>query len=191
MSKSTRTAKQSYAPECETDGWIAPPSGPTSEPSLEWSGVGAWIALLGASHANRSVLQASDGEETTQETFGLNFGASFAKYDPDAHSWRTFQASFWEPTGAIYWAAWPRAGFMSDGTVSRRVPLAPTIEEAGSGYWPTPKEQDSRHASWDRGKSNLGEEIAGIHGGKLNPTWVEWLMGFPSEWTDLAPLVMP
>jgi len=22
-------------------------------------------------------------------------------------------------------------------------------------------------------------------GGKLNPRWVEWLMGFPIEWTDL------
>lgn len=24
--------------------------------------------------------------------------------------------------------------------------------------------------------------------GKLNPTWVEWLMGWPMQWTDLAPL---
>jgi hypothetical protein len=24
-----------------------------------------------------------------------------------------------------------------------------------------------------------------VIGGKLNPTWVEWLMGFPVEWTDL------
>jgi hypothetical protein len=23
-------------------------------------------------------------------------------------------------------------------------------------------------------------------GGSLNPTWVEWLMGFPIGWTDLA-----
>lgn len=23
-------------------------------------------------------------------------------------------------------------------------------------------------------------------GGKLNPTWVEWLMGFPTGWTDLS-----
>jgi DNA (cytosine-5)-methyltransferase 1 len=23
------------------------------------------------------------------------------------------------------------------------------------------------------------------NGGKLNPTWVEWLMGFPEGWTDL------
>jgi hypothetical protein len=22
-------------------------------------------------------------------------------------------------------------------------------------------------------------------GGQLNPTWVEWLMGFPLGWTDL------
>lgn len=26
--------------------------------------------------------------------------------------------------------------------------------------------------------------------GRLNPTWVEWLMGWPSEWTDLKPLAM-
>jgi len=27
-------------------------------------------------------------------------------------------------------------------------------------------------------------------GGKLNPTWVEWLMGWPTGWTDLKPLAM-
>jgi hypothetical protein len=26
--------------------------------------------------------------------------------------------------------------------------------------------------------------------GRLNPTWVEWLMGWPLEWTDLKPLAM-
>ena len=25
-------------------------------------------------------------------------------------------------------------------------------------------------------------------GGQLNPTWVEWLMGWPLGWTDLKPL---
>ena len=28
-------------------------------------------------------------------------------------------------------------------------------------------------------------------GGGLNPTWVEWLMGFPLEWTVLEPSEMP
>ena len=67
--------------------------------------------------------------------------------------------------------------------------------------WPTPVCQDSRHATtrhldpnnqyW---KSNLGEvvmstEQTGIPG-RLNPTWVEWLMGWPLGWTDLKPLEM-
>ena len=57
--------------------------------------------------------------------------------------------------------------------------------------YPIPKAQDSRHALTDRGKCNLGEVIAGeSNGGRLNPTWVEWLMGFPLEWTDLKPLAM-
>ena len=55
--------------------------------------------------------------------------------------------------------------------------------------WGTPKEQDSRHALWDRGKSNLGEQVSGLHnGGKLSPLWTEWLMGWPIGWTDLKPL---
>ena len=32
-----------------------------------------------------------------------------------------------------------------------------------------------------QGSSDLQTEI----GGQLNPTWVEWLMGFPAGWTDL------
>jgi len=57
--------------------------------------------------------------------------------------------------------------------------------------WGTPKAQDSRHALRDRGKGNLGEQVSGLHnGGKLNPTWTEWLMGWPLGWTDLKPLVM-
>ena len=29
------------------------------------------------------------------------------------------------------------------------------------------------------------------NGGQLNPTWVEWLMGFPLEWSALKPSEMP
>jgi hypothetical protein len=55
--------------------------------------------------------------------------------------------------------------------------------------WGTPKAQDSRHALTDRGKGNLGEQVSGIHnGGKLNPPWTEWLMGWPIGWSAPAPL---
>ena len=47
--------------------------------------------------------------------------------------------------------------------------------------WPTPREFMYKDSTTDRGKSNLGEVV----GGKLNPTWVEWLMGYQGGYTDL------
>ena len=38
-----------------------------------------------------------------------------------------------------------------------------------------------------KGKRDLRLEVDG----QLNPTWVEWLMGFPIGWTDLKPSEMP
>ena len=32
-----------------------------------------------------------------------------------------------------------------------------------------------------------GTALSTVAGGQLNPTWVEWLMGFPIGWTDLEP----
>jgi hypothetical protein len=52
--------------------------------------------------------------------------------------------------------------------------------------WPTPRAFMHKDSTTDRGKHNLGEVV----GGTLNPTWVEWLMGWPLEWTDLKPLAM-
>lgn len=59
--------------------------------------------------------------------------------------------------------------------------------------WPTPSSRDwkSSNASrqtMDRNARPLNETITQGHGGQLNPTWVEWLMGWPLEWTDLEPL---
>jgi len=67
--------------------------------------------------------------------------------------------------------------------------------------WPTPVCQDSRHATTrhlnpksSHWKSKLGEVVMSLEqpniGGRLNPTWVEWLMGWPLGWTDLKPLEM-
>jgi hypothetical protein len=35
-----------------------------------------------------------------------------------------------------------------------------------------------------------GKGVETSTGGQLNPTWVEWLMGWPLGWTDLKPLAM-
>ena len=54
----------------------------------------------------------------------------------------------------------------------------------------TPKAQDNRAALWDRGKGNLGEQVHGENnaratGGRLNPHFVEFLMGYPMNWTKI------
>jgi len=53
----------------------------------------------------------------------------------------------------------------------------------------TPLSSDYRsgkasQATHDKNSRPLSEQI----GGSLNPTWVEWLMGWPLGWTDLRPL---
>lgn len=64
---------------------------------------------------------------------------------------------------------------------------------------PTPTTNDAKNATappsqWDRKSPQIAvqAEILGGHsrearsGGALNPTWVEWLMGFPTAWTACA-----
>jgi hypothetical protein len=61
--------------------------------------------------------------------------------------------------------------------------------------WPTPRAAMSEarnHTVYARSTDkpqNLENRVAQVEplavGGKLNPTWVEWLMGFPLGWTDL------
>ncbi len=53
-------------------------------------------------------------------------------------------------------------------------------------HWPTPRQFMHKDAITNRGKCNLGEVV----GGKLSPTWVELLMGWPRNWTCLEPISM-
>ena len=59
------------------------------------------------------------------------------------------------------------------------------IDGKNQESWGTPEEQASRAAMTDRKKSNLGEQAQNKTGKKLNPNWVEQLMGLPVGWTQL------
>jgi hypothetical protein len=73
----------------------------------------------------------------------------------------------------------------------------PTLKDAVAypEKWPTPKASDYKAAViWPQSKTKsrdmalretIAERSPEMIGGKLNPMWVEWLMGFPLGWTDL------
>ena len=51
--------------------------------------------------------------------------------------------------------------------------------------WPTPRAQSATGASEAPNRQG-SPDLQTVCGGQLNPTWVEWLMGFPIEWTELS-----
>ncbi len=68
---------------------------------------------------------------------------------------------------------------------------------AKAHLWPTPVVGDSKSAGGRNktaartGRTHPGTSLTDAAGGKLNPTWVEWLMGYPLEWTVCADWAMP
>jgi len=60
-----------------------------------------------------------------------------------------------------------------------RVPLRDAVP-AHEKKWPTPNAHEPRLGYQDRSKGKKGT--------RLNPDWVEWLMGWPIGWTSLDPL---
>jgi hypothetical protein len=62
------------------------------------------------------------------------------------------------------------------------------IEALSARTFATPTARDwksgkASQATMERNSRPLSEQV----GGSLNPTWVEWLMGWPLGWTDLEP----
>jgi hypothetical protein len=55
---------------------------------------------------------------------------------------------------------------------------------------PTPTCHNSKEGAYPAELTRNTPTLATHAGGKLNPMWVEWLMGWPLGWTDLKPLEM-
>jgi hypothetical protein len=114
-----------------------------------------------------------------------------------------FQQPAWEPiTGATALSLWPTP------TTQDHIVRKSTQQKLGSMHsvglgdavrmWPTPRAamgETRNHTVYARSTDkpqNLENKVASTDstaiGGKLNPMWVEWLMGFPTGWTDLEDL---
>ena len=68
-------------------------------------------------------------------------------------------------------------------------PAQYTINQAvRDKMFPTPTCHNAKECASPSEYNRNTPTLATHAGGKLNPTWVEWLMGWPLEWTDLKPL---
>jgi len=163
--------------------------------------------------ASHSAQRAKGKGKKTRDTCGHGCEKQLAIYDPTTQSWKMSEvtSALVEPP---LWETLPPSGMTVDGIAYQLPPSAPRSSAIGyslslghngpnsHGLWPTATTQD--HATrYSQGGMPLGMAVRlywtptatanyaapsmvqrGGHAGYLNPTWVEWLMGFPIGWTD-------
>ncbi len=121
-------------------GWIRLLSGMTLQPSQAMSLAHSWITstlLQQDSLASRGQSQENEKKLMTNDGSGLTSSDWFARYDPEASSWKTSQVSFMEELNTFS-ETWPRSGSMRNGQVFERQTLAHLIAGNGSLSWQTP-----------------------------------------------------
>jgi len=208
-SNETHTLHQSWLKTCKRKPWMRHLYGMMLPLSTATSGVELWIASLRDSHVSLSASQESAKDLPTSGGSGQTLPESLARLNRQSYSLRMCQDSFpWvsNPFSGI----WLRWGTMRSGVVLPRNPAALHMKESDSFSWPTPRATDGSHGGrvTERKGKNGGNLIEAVsmsqfptptanrwdglqsHGvnvisGQLNPTWVEWLMGFAIGWTDL------
>jgi hypothetical protein len=171
---------------------------------VHWGRYATIWSLRLVSRVNHSAQRERDWPNMMSGICGRRPFVLLERSDRDGPYWRTSQICFQVLTGIMdrFCKTWPRAGTMRDGIVYRHRPLAPITRGTGSllsrGMWPTPTMGDAKGRRTSKGSKKtysagptLLEAVWGDRpGGKLNPDWVEWLMGWPIGWTALEPLGM-
>jgi hypothetical protein len=207
MSRGKPMPPQSWRRKWDKGGFIRHLFGATYEPSTASRGVASWIGSLEDSRANPSALQGNNWEKTTPGTFGLNLSESLARFDRASCSWKTCQASLnsAEPPSL---QTWPISVIVSRGRLFGLPMLEPlTTVEGGSVLrtptakanlespsfqkwpsfqrlmYPTPTTQDSENNGGPSQMKRHTKPLNAVVGGRLNPEFVEWLMGWPIGWT--------
>ena len=194
-SNQTFGAKLRDAVETHEENWATPIANDAKGSDYGYSS-GKKVNYLGGQVKNWATPRASATDSTRPNGKG---GIPLAD---QVKNWPTATTRDWKDTNAT---VPPSRATPSKQTLGQRVAYIGLQDQANlntngksqeSQKWPTPRankvhpqitEENREHLA-NRKKSNLEEDIAGHCGkatGKLNPNWVEHLMGLPVGWTQL------
>lgn len=114
-------------------------------------------------------------------------GTYASKEAMDAHLARGKQLSL--PNQIRHPHLWPTPRACSSMSAKMTPKLAahphPNLETVvARTMWPTPTAHNAKEGAFPAEYLRNTPTLAAMAGGRLNPTWVEWLMGFPSGHTD-------
>ena len=73
-------------------------------------------------------------------------------------------------------------------STERRMKIGKQVGLEAMVKWATPTAHNAKEGAYPAEYTRKTPSLASQAGGPLNPTWVEWLMGWPLGWTDLRPL---
>ena len=130
-------------------GWIRLLSGMTLQPSQAMPLAHSWITSTLSqrdSLASRGQSPEAEREPMTNAGSGLSYSDWFARYDPEASSWKTSQASFMEELNTFS-ETWHRSGSMRNGQVFEHQTLVRPTAESESLSWGTPRASSANGSS--------------------------------------------
>lgn len=181
---SANPTPQAYLPSDRMTDFSRPSRfGMTFAPLTVSLGADVLTWFLAVSRARTSAPPARVPESTAHApACGEKWRELSMRFDPDTRLWRTHRC-LWDEVLSESSVSLPRWGLMRGGVLSAPVTSARPTSANEFGLWPTPTASMGGQES----AGATGRKLITQVGGQLNPTWVEWLMGWPLGWTDLQP----
>ena len=145
--------------------WLATPTATANQLSpsmMKHPGCQAWLPTPSAS------------------SYGTNQGGGMGRKGKVRPSLQTMaRKNLWPTPNSRDWKGPPGAGTIARGGRQSSLPAA-----VARNLWPTPTAHNAKETNAPSKATRNTPTLAAQVGGKLNPTWVEWLMGWPLGWTD-------
>jgi len=209
MWRGKHSPQRTWSQRLKRNKWLRLLSGRMLKPSHIPTFTAAWTSCLPAIPANRSQRQDKEKAKPTSDTYGHSLQEELPLVSPDLCLPKTSRDTC--PLGlrtfSTTWAEWVTS--TRQDYLARRK-SAQATEGNGCSGWPTPAAHEARLGFQNRNNGKKGSQKSlttivvevgqqdqgkantnGRNLGKLNPNWVEQLMGLdvgrtqlPTEWTD-------